>query len=1518
MDSNINENVNDKINQDIEIKNSEKNDNNELKISQNEKNYELLEKMGNFNIDENEDEDEDEEEKNDAYIQELMKQGKYSDVIKFLESNDKKSKMNKKNDGIEKKNGENDENSDFNEDEELEILPADDISDLHEDNNDFNTEEKEEKNVDADGNYVKINTNNNNIENVNFIGDKNKKFDIYSKDKKGGENQEEENNKMVNNKSEDKDKIVNKINTENINDNSLNNDNINKEGNIENNLKTNFVKNKKDDISYNNVNGNKNYIEKEIPISKVNNTNDANNNHNINNEINGQPIELNNNIKTQDNPNKDEIDIINNEQNIKPKDIIKNIISNNNSEYKNQKIKKKESSNSLNSSSLLHLSFEEEEENNKYYEERLKDIKEQRKVIKEQNSPGQNIAMNNLELLTKELEELNELENNENEDLNGIEQMNEMYVMVQEDKQSSLLQEKVREKLFPFYNKAIFDMKDIIKNDYFKSINNNRNFFISNKILDDKTISKKKNNILFNINYPKSIFDNLKFDKSDIKNGLDYDEYLDEFLEEKNNFKKTNSNKTKEKIIKNNNSKIEKLFLKYKNNIKNKKCTNEKKMNNIKPIKIFINNKKEQKNNSINDNNSKLKEQYDINIDEIFNKYQEKINTSEEKIDLKKYNQFFVDNFNKKNEIFNFNDYSIDLDLDDDIKKELTNNKTNANNIEDKDKENYYLKINGNTAFDEKILNNYSLLRFINLENNNLTKFPDFSKCPMIYSINMNNNKITKIDKISSLKYLEKLSLTNNSISSIENCSFNKKLRFLFLGHNKISNIDNISIEVPFIEEIILCQNNITYLPNKIYLPYLKFFDLNENKISFNSSTQKFLYFICPSLEKLLLLGNNLNEDGTHYLIKYCPRLKEIDLSFNKYNDIIELVKLLSINSNWNSNLEMINVVGNTFFNSNKNKELFYLLIKRFCPSIKFINNEEIKKNKPNIIINFNSPAYNNYSKINCNLNESYINIYNSQNSFMKYFTSVYFTNKIFNIYNININNNLKTSNAELFILINQAYFQFKLSHFISQTNINKSNIGFFAYESNFHFDDLLIYLYKFKNRMIYITHSIPILVKRTWFRRTKIIKIQQQYKLRILRKKLAAIVIPDDEDDHAEDLLEFFNSGEKKENGINEDEKKVDIDLDLDKKMKEIELNIEKNMKNKKSKSKSNFQFLEVIKEEDKDIKDQDIQIGIKEQEKKENKKNSNKNIDLKKNIENDNKVNETDNNNINKKLLNNNTRNNNHFINSNKIEISATNEIHNEKNKEKEKEKDSLVMRLLSNPKYNNGNNKLNPIRLTPIIKNPNNIQSSNNIINKNNIYYNNNFNNNYNNNQNIDMLKRGLGVAPNNNSGKILNFFNDDNIKTRYPTKIILKDDKNYGKLYDINAQSNLPKNSPPTPGLISGKKGGKYNAIKRPESNGVFLPKINNNLNVSTTTLSNETNSAYSHLTTGKKFLKISHNQGKPNIRKPDEVLLLEQECREAIEKAKSEWKFTNKEVEAILVNKIRKKYNKKINALLHKH
>jgi len=47
-----------------------------------------------------------------------------------------------------------------------------------------------------------------------------------------------------------------------------------------------------------------------------------------------------------------------------------------------------------------------------------------------------------------------------------------------------------------------------------------------------------------------------------------------------------------------------------------------------------------------------------------------------------------------------------------------------------------------------------------------------------------------------------------------------------------------------------------------------------------------------------------------------------------------------------------------------------------------------------------------------------------------------------------------------------------------------------------------------------------------------------------------------------------------------------------------------------------------------------------------------------------------------------------------------------------------------------------------------------------------------------------------------------------------------------------------------------------------------------------------------------------------------VLILEQQCKEAIEKAKSEWNFTNKELEAMIVKKIRKKYYDKIKKIVN--
>ena len=70
-------------------------------------------------------------------------------------------------------------------------------------------------------------------------------------------------------------------------------------------------------------------------------------------------------------------------------------------------------------------------------------------------------------------------------------------------------------------------------------------------------------------------------------------------------------------------------------------------------------------------------------------------------------------------------------------------------------------------------------------------------------------------------------------------------------------------------------------------------------------------------------------------------------------------------------------------------------------------------------------------------------------------------------------------------------------------------------------------------------------------------------------------------------------------------------------------------------------------------------------------------------------------------------------------------------------------------------------------------------------------------------------------------------------------------------------------------------------------------------MSTTTLSNDTNSVYSQMTGGKNMKKINNNKR----------YHIDPECQELINKAKAEWNLTNKELEKMIVEKIIKNYNK---------
>ena len=118
----------------------------------------------------------------------------------------------------------------------------------------------------------------------------------------------------------------------------------------------------------------------------------------------------------------------------------------------------------------------------------------------------------------------------------------------------------------------------------------------------------------------------------------------------------------------------------------------------------------------------------------------------------------------------------------------------------------------------------------------------------------------------------------------------------------------------------------------------------------------------------------------------------------------------------------------------------------------------------------------------------------------MKYFNSIYFTNQILNQFNININSNLTKENSPLINLINTNYFNFKKSHLQKLNDCFNGKFCIFNKHISLQIN-LLTYLYDFKYKMLYINNSMGIFSKNLTLRKIKIIKIQQLYKLRIIRK---------------------------------------------------------------------------------------------------------------------------------------------------------------------------------------------------------------------------------------------------------------------------------------------------------------------------------------------------------------------------------------------------------------------------------
>ena len=142
-------------------------------------NIEMIDEINNFgDLD-------DEEEKNDDFIQDLIKQGKYFDVIKYLESKDNKTKNNKDND--------------LHEDNDNIINKSEEEEKKEDDKNKDNNESKHENQKEENNIITNINNNNENTQtqknsenNIDIIKDNNIKA-INSEQKIINDDKEEEN-----------------------------------------------------------------------------------------------------------------------------------------------------------------------------------------------------------------------------------------------------------------------------------------------------------------------------------------------------------------------------------------------------------------------------------------------------------------------------------------------------------------------------------------------------------------------------------------------------------------------------------------------------------------------------------------------------------------------------------------------------------------------------------------------------------------------------------------------------------------------------------------------------------------------------------------------------------------------------------------------------------------------------------------------------------------------------------------------------------------------------------------------------------------------------------------------------------------------------------------------------------------------------------------------------------------------------------------------------------------------------
>ena len=83
-------------------------------------------------------------------------------------------------------------------------------------------------------------------------------------------------------------------------------------------------------------------------------------------------------------------------------------------------------------------------------------------------------------------------------------------------------------------------------------------------------------------------------------------------------------------------------------------------------------------------------------------------------------------------------------------------------------------------------------IKYLNLQNNEVTKIENLVSLPNLTFLDLSSNKIKEISKFSTVEHLRVLMLSKNQIDQIKNVETFKNLDILDLHENKITKIENV------------------------------------------------------------------------------------------------------------------------------------------------------------------------------------------------------------------------------------------------------------------------------------------------------------------------------------------------------------------------------------------------------------------------------------------------------------------------------------------------------------------------------------------------------------------------------------------------------------------------------------------------------------------------------------------------------------------------------------------------------